>query len=543
MPELMDILGAGAASEFNPRTSLNLKDSLALKQNQPNHRFLYQMGEDVYWMEIWFYSGMKGYNPYPIHTSTIHQLAIEENLFNWAVTGYLVLESHNEVLYRGVNDYGYSMPPGMTLRSDGRNKLCIKVYPYLEDQTAQVSLDPKLWEMSFDCVIYDVQDSLSEDNVKRYKTFYFKDERQQILSERNVEWTTSKDGTGKAKDTARTMKGTTCIAGLLKQAAEVAGVGGSVKVGYTEDAFINLPDIPLDNLDTSRWDVGSEENKIFYTSPADKTVLQDINHLLNYTKSSDGYPCILSFGRNSYDKTWKLLSLSYYFKNSSKNQIETLFIDDGMENTTPHISRAPELRPSTSQNYSSKTASIITNHQYVPMVPIDDAQIVNSPVYTFDFSKSSYKVNLQNNTVESLRNKAKSLAQFLYSKQADNNVGQVLINNNKSKKLGVITKPIFSPHSYTPPDIGTMSMLNKLLQLGSSIFFQVKGLTFRTPGKFINIDRAQYDNNPHDNRMLGQWLITKVVHLFSKGVYINSIWGTKFDAAGTVYKADEANLI
>lgn len=539
MPDIQTILGSNSILS---KASLSLSDSLALKQNQPKHRFLHQIGEDVYWMELWFYSGMKTYEPYPIHTSTIHQLAIEESLFNWNITGYLVLESHNEILQRGVNDYGYSMPPGMVLRSDGRNKLSIKIYPYLEDTSTSVSLDMKMWEMSFDCIIYDIQDSLSEDNIKRYKTFYFKDERHQILSERNIEWTSSTDGIGVKPDIARTMKGTSCIAGILKQAAQMTSTGSSVKVGYTEDGFINYPDIPLDKLDLNRWDLGSEENRVFYTSPAHKSALDDINHLLDFTSSQDGFPCLLRFGRNTFDKTWKLLSFSYFFKNSSKNQIETLILDDGIENTTPHISRAPELKPTTSQNYSSKAASIITNHQYVPMVAMDDDQILNSPIHTFDFGKSSYKIHAQQNTVEYLRNKVKILSQHLYSSGAENNLGQILVNNNPSKKTGVMSKPLFFPYSYTPSDLGSMIMLTKLLHLGASIYFQVKGLTFRTPGKFINIDRAQYDNNPHDNRMLGQWLITKVVHLFTKGVYINSVYGTKFDAAGTVYKADESNL-
>jgi hypothetical protein len=541
MPDLQQLASALAGTEeknaaIRP-TAGDVKAAVNLKRSQPKDRFLYQIGDSVYWMEVWFWSGMSGYEPYPIPAAVIQQLVIEESLLSWSVTGYIVLESQHESLFRGINDYDRFMSAPMVLRSDGRNRISIKIAPYMEDVARNVELDPKLWEMQFDCVIYDTQDSTSNDAVMRYKTLYFKDERHQIFLERNVEWTTSTQFY--KKDSERGLKGTVAIANLINAVGQSAGSAAAVNVGYTEEGAINTPDIPFSNIDLKRWDAGHESNKIFNTSAANHNALQDLNHLLQNTISSDRFPVILSMGRNSYDKYWRLLSLSYYYKNASKFQIETLIIDDGLENTTPRIPRGPDINSTTSTNFISKEASIITNYNFVPMSPVDDLDIVNKPVVKFNFEKCQYEISMVANTAENLRNKIKDLSKGLYS-TSDEVEGQVLLNVNRTKLAGLATKPIFSPLTYTPNDIGLMEMVKDITFLGNALYFETKGLTFRTPGKFINLERHQYDQNPFDNQLLGQWLLTRVVHSFSKGVYKNNIWCNRFDAAGVVLKKDIA---
>jgi hypothetical protein len=373
----------------------------------------------------------------------------------------------------------------------------------------------------------------------RYKTLYFKDEKHQVFLERNVEWTTSTQFY--KKDSERGMKGTVAIAQLIKAVGQIPGSSETIKIGYTEEGAINVPDVPFSNIDLTRWDAGHETNKIFNTSAAHHNALQDLNHLLQNTISSDRFPVILSTGRNAYDKSWKLLSLSYYYKNASKFQIETLIIDDGLELTTPRVPRAPDIDTTTSNNFISKESSIITNYNFVPMSPVDDLNLVNKPVVKFNFEKCQYEISMTVNTANNLRNKIKDLSKGLYSTN-DAVEGQVLLNVNPTKSSGLATKPIFTPLSYTPNDIGLMEMVKDVTFLGNALYFETKGLTFRTPGKFINLERYQYDQNPFDNQLLGQWLLTRVVHSFSKGVYKNNIWCNRFDAAGVVLKKDIAPL-
>jgi hypothetical protein len=71
----------------------------------------------------------------------------------------------------------------------------------------------------------------------------------------------------------------------------------------------------------------------------------------------------------------------------------------------------------------------------------------------------------------------------------------------------------------------------------------VNGLTIRTPGQFIFIDSASSGpNNPFDDRFLGQWLILKVVHLFTKDSYITEVLATKVDTFSKIWNIEEDKL-
>ena len=66
-----------------------------------------------------------------------------------------------------------------------------------------------------------------------------------------------------------------------------------------------------------------------------------------------------------------------------------------------------------------------------------------------------------------------------------------------------------------------ISMLKDFLMLNQALYFNATGLTIRTPGKFLFVDRdsSTADKNPFDDKFLGQWLITKIVHYFDIGIF------------------------
>jgi len=67
--------------------------------------------------------------------------------------------------------------------------------------------------------------------------------------------------------------------------------------------------------------------------------------------------------------------------------------------------------------------------------------------------------------------------------------------------------------------------------LNQAVQFVANGLTIRQPGKYIFIDRitSTGEKNPFDDRFLGQWLINKVTHYFTKREYSTDIIATKID--------------
>jgi hypothetical protein len=253
--------------------------------------------------------------------------------------------------------------------------------------------------------------------------------------------------------------------------------------------------------------------------------------MLQNAVGSDSTPLILDTGRTVDDKKFHLRPLSYYFQNAEKNQIEKLMLEDGLSpvDAPPYVARAPDKKGSTIQNFMSGIASRIKKYKFAPMVASDDAKITNRPVHNFNFANSEFNIYYEDNTAEKVSKNMESAAkQGLY---AYNNSGQLLMNVNKTKQSGLMTTPYFEPQTFFPKNKPAMQMMKQVLFLNQALYFQAPGLTFRTPGKFIFVDRTtSSDHNPFDDRFLGQWMITKVIHLFTKDNYINDVVATKVDA-------------
>jgi hypothetical protein len=511
-------------------------------------RFVVQIGQDHFWIEVWMYNFLSNYPPIQIPFFFINQLVIEETLADWNIKGFIVLENDYEILERGSPNYvgdsssvkdspTYKAP--YLFRTDGRNKLNIRIHPYRasKDDISDI-LPMSHWEMNYDLVVYDVQDLSVKEAGKKKRAFYFKDERHQIFSERNIEWSTSMRSPIGSKDADRTMFGNDAVKDVINTAGTLTGT--PVKVGFTSKGSIDKPDLLINNIDNNLWAASPNDPnaKIFYTSPSNHSVLDDLNYLLRQTKAADGSPVILETGRTQDDKNWKLISLAQIFKGSQKNQIERLIINDGVDPTNfpPSLQRADGTKSSAIRNFTSGTASIIKDYQYSPMVSTDDSLICNSPLFNYNFAENKYNVYFEKNTISNVLDSASKMVQNGLFNFSSNSNGQLQLNVNKTKQLGIMTKNYFTPKNFFLKDYPLMNMLKDFVFLSGSIYFRVNGLTIRTPGKFVYIDKlAAGDKNGFDDRFLGQWLLTKVTHFFSKGGYINDVIATKVDSYSKIF--------
>ena len=74
-------------------------------------------------------------------------------------------------------------------------------------------------------------------------------------------------------------------------------------------------------------------------------------------------------------------------------------------------------------------------------------------------------------------------------------------------------------------------MANNLF-LNQALEFTSKGLTIRTPGKFIILDRKSRlseKNNDFEDKFVGQWLLSQVTHVFSKDTYLTNTISVKIN--------------
>jgi hypothetical protein len=341
--------------------------------------------------------------------------------------------------------------------------------------------------------------------------------------------------------------------------------GDVVKIGYTEGfGTIDKPNIPL-NTYSIFWENGyvdaniENNNHIFYTSPANANVLDDLEYVLQNAVSSEGYPVFLRFGRNSGDyidgeainkknKQWELISLKTLLNNAKLEQVERLFIEDGLTSKEPYYPRGPlygdDVSNFISQNFTSGIASRIKSYKFSPMVSLDDMKIVNRPLCYYNFNDGTFNIKSQENTAKATIDKFTDAAKDnLYSFEI-NKDAHLLTNLNQTKQKGISTKPALTYRPFVPNNLPQVEMMKNLLFLNQAINFVSNGLTIRTPGKFIFIDSiaSNGQKNAFNDRFLGQWIMTKVVHLFTRDNYLTEVVATKVDAFNKIWEVEDKNL-
>jgi hypothetical protein len=525
-----------------------------LASNNLDNRFVIILQDQKYYIEIWMYNQNSKFKPIPIPFTVVNNLVIEETLNDWNKKGFITLSNHFEFLERGVPEnlavlsdgtIGRDRKPSpFFFRPDGRNKISIKLFPII-DYSSKTNIQPlpeDKWNMNLDFIIYDIEDVSTGNSQEKLRKFYFHSEIYQILLERNAEWSSANNEyqsiTQSSADSVRALSTSLAIRSLLKTAASNISDPKTtdIKVGSTAGpSTLDNPDIPFDNFDKVNWDLGDPLSKILYTCPANSCILEDLEYVSKFAKSQDGSPLFLLFDR--YNRNWSLVSLKQIFTQAEDNQIERLTIEDGVDpkNSKPYVQRAP-YDPnggdsSTIKNFQSGVASRIRDYRFSPMVAGDEIQLKNTPVHNFDFSKSSFDINFKDNIANKLLDNYKKIANDSLYSFKDAKSGQILFQINQTKNKGLMTENAFVPRSIYPTDAAFLNMAKRFLLLSSAVFFSTVGLTIRTPGKFIFIDRETSDGDPNafDDRFLGQWLVTKVTHIFTQESYTNEVIANKVD--------------
>jgi hypothetical protein len=484
--------------------------------------------------------------PFFVPFKVVEGLVIEEGLVNWWTQGWIVLQNDFEVLERGSllsykpdnNTENYWQRPLFYFRNDGRNKINIRI--------ETISDDPKVkdetWTMDYDFVIYDVEDIESSTAIKKLKKFYFIDERYQIFNERNIPWSTATHGPAKNSkkplyqltDEERKMSPNEAIRSIIETAGCSTFTGNArnqINVGYDAGGSIDNPNIGIDSIDEKIWNLdrsSPSDSNIFYTSPANSNILKDLDFLINHAKGTDGDPIFLRLNR--FNKKWELVSLVDYFRTAK--QIERLVLYDGLEpKTSAYVPRADIIENSNNNviNFTSGQASLLRNYKFCQMAPIDDLRFKNRPLHKFNFSDGTYSIYFEQNKIETLYDKIKEFATTggLYS-FASSSSPQLWMNINKTKMEGLCTENNFLTQGSS--DLNFIRMVKDFVFLNQGLYFQNEGLTHRTPGNFIFIDRMDSsDKNLFDDKFLGQWFITKVIHYFDKQKYVTDVFSSKID--------------
>jgi hypothetical protein len=527
----------------NFNVNSNASNSNASNSNEDS-KFIVQIRDQLFYIEVWIYNQLLGFEPVAIPLYYIETLCIDESLYKWNSSGSITLLNDFEILERGSLSYidGKNDSPQINasflFRSDGRNKISIKIKPLNFTET----LPQEQWEMSYDFIVYDIEDIETETSGKKFKKLNFVDERYQILLERNIQWSTSDNEYQKvginATDDQRALSVSSSLKSIISTAASNSSNPSSptINIGSKKGPKgLDSPDYPMANFDDNDWDAGSSDSKVLYTSTSQSNALDDIDYVFKSLKASDGSPCFLSLDRYDREggKQWHLTSLSNILKKSSENQVERLIVEDSQDpiHTLPYLNRAP-FNPNESsniKNFQSAIASRILSYELIPMATSDDFAMTNEPIHNFNFKDGQYNIFFEGNTVKDLLTNMKETAKGLY---AFDNSNQLLLNINKTKSKGLMVNNSFVPRAYFPENMSYVHMAKKFLLLNQAIKFSTLGLTLRSPGKFVFIDKdtSTGEKNPFDDKALGQWLIINISHIFTKDTYVNEVIATKIDS-------------
>lgn len=530
-------------------------------------QFLTVFNQQRYFFKITIYNGDKNTAPLELDYFFVDQLAIEETIFNWYASGFLILKNEYEFFERGaVNGTAVDKFLSIyTFRNDGRNKVNIRIFPiFSPDLETAESISPELWEINYDFVVYNVEDLPAKDLAQKRKKLFLWDERYQHFLERNIQWSTyyvaaKKQLANNPKlDLTQPLLDTTCKVGeAIKHLLQTAcgetdiSLSGStpLKVGWDpKDSLGNIkaPNLRVASFSDSTWDDGAELNKINYTSPAGYSVINDLDYLMQYYVSSRDSTDAKSLGTQGllfldrYTKKWSLVGIDHLFKDSTAgdnagiNLIEKLYVQMPSENISNNsvkkLPESPAVNITGSANFVNISAGVSSNiyaYRFTTMAGVDDLKITNKPAVNYDNAASLWKMYYKDNSIENI---SSTLKQEFLPKLYGKKLG-ALIGVNKSKLNGINTYPtnVVMQGDFVKVLNRNEAIYSNIL-LNQALEFDALGLTIRTPGKFIAIDRLDGNSankNDFEDRFIGQWMLARVVHNFAGNKYLTNTVSVK----------------
>ena len=532
--------------EKTPTTGLPLIDE-TLNQASLNFRF-----DNVqYKFYVYLYNGNG--QVLGLTNEAIELLSITDNILELAPTGTCVIRNDNDAIERSnynlQNDQDenyFSRQPKrgndtyideFFFRNDCRDYLLVYIEPELKSLINDEDID-KLKPLStlvYSFSIIENEDTVAQgDDDIKFKKLTLIDTDLEILREKNLFFSTAKitknsQNIQNLDDQSRSVFTGDVLKNLIIQGLDV---GGSAE--KTEQNG-NVIDYNLFDLGTT---------PIFYSSPGESNVLDDIDYVLKrHTSSASPHdPCLLR--KDRYNQKYTLISYKDYFQNAiyqndqgasgGKLHNETIYL--GAESLSDENLNTKKRTPNMPfNNLSFGEFSMVNNFDFYNMSGLDtQSKLVTTAVHSYQTNDKQFQIDLSNNNINSTMdlyynffvkgNKTHPL--FVSGKEIFTNT---FLNQFRKNNLNFLNK--FSINDNEPDQrlgVGRNEVLKNMIFLNNAIELNLKGLTFRSSGKFFSFDRkAGVNESKYDNKVFGTYFAVQVDHIFSKGNYTNNMVGVK----------------
>jgi hypothetical protein len=464
-----------------------------------------------------------------LRKAAIVNLVIEDNILDLCHHGHLTFRNPHDSLERQtaihVGDESHPVET-FRFRGDSRDILIFEMHPVLDGQLDQVSeFDSEYYSLKFTFTVYKIEDVPSSNPVKKAKKIYFRDRRVTQLMEKDIYWSS-----GPAAIRQNESRFVRPLSQLTDDQRAIT-TGGGIK---------DILEMSLDTPKFSKdWDPGSR--RLFYTSPGGSKAVDDLYYMYNNHVSSSDTNLQPSILRNErYTNEWSLNPLGYYFDRAcdpsdntpGEYQNEVFYIsnevdDSGSESNKSKVPTAPSK--TVVSNITMPDLSMITSYVYSEM-PGEDNQtyIVSTPIHTYHTYNKQFNFQHRDQAIDQMFNYFKD---NITNKLVGGTTGpftDFFINNTKEENKNVRLLTSQYNDNVGPLISSRNSVMTRALYGGSAISFKMKGATNRRTGRFIAIDRNNpYEENDFDNKILGQYFVTKITHQISQAGYFNTILGSK----------------
>lgn len=494
-----------------------------------------------------------GINDVYLNNVSWDNLILEEDIFDWKIKGSLTINTPYESLEKESAETEKAVNSSKNnliykFRNDCRDTLFISIKPKDVNKKGLPSstFEDNKWLLEVEAVIYDVQDLSSDNITNKQKKLYFWEKAYQLMIEKDSDFSTANVGKNLNKpnisqlnNSERALIPSEALAELLK----------------TDTDFEKYSKL---TSDPEQWDIGSEKNKINFSSPVNSKFIDNINYILKYTTSSDVYnnePCLFKFERaekSLMPKQFSLKSISKYFEkagnspNSPKEyQTEHFFLKENSDKEkTPPLLKSPLGASESFDEIKADEYNIVYNYKLVDLSGLDYSKnLTNYRVVSFNSTCGQFSEECKNHNADQYKTFFKKTIKnnILTKESEDRLVFTPFIKDTLNTKTSIS----ISKDEVTRYAEGRNKLLNYYLFSNLAISFSTRGLTTRQTGRFFGLSKQNLNDKEYDHKLEGQYFVTNVIHYFDNRNrnYSTNIIGVKTHTYQEITKFESDDIL
>ncbi len=261
-------------------------------------------------------------------------------------------------------------------------------------------------------------------------------------------------------------------------------------------------------------------SKIFYTSPANNTALDDLFYLFKKHVSNNSVNDFSLLKKENFTNKYTLLGINNLFNNAYNSNDSA-----GLYNLEKIVITGSSDSESLIEN-SKKTPLTIASFGEFSQVKnikffntdslINSENLVTKALHSYNFDEKEFNIEKRDTDIVNVR-------EVFDKNYVDNMKGEknepfpnFLINQSKSINLSFENDySLYGENKEMRIGEGLNSLLKSSLVSNLAIEVTLKGQLFRKTGRFISLDReGRYVDNLFDDKFLGIYFIVDVQHTF-----------------------------